>query len=229
MNGVLPENTTAVLSGPRPTWNYKGEESVDEDGLLCRMRLVDGGWIVDKDFVENDRPWGEGDEEAFLAKFPSREDVYRYFVHHEDDGPQREYSALSDYEYGVTKFVTHSGTYYTEDNAPDGVQLDEGEMYNIFNVRVPADCSDFGPILDEIGEVIVLQNEVHPNVTRHVFSILEDTLSRYGSYELHVLEGGAAEIVATRGEDLEFERVRDALKYMKRHLSYGRLEDDDDD
>lgn len=122
------------------------------------------------DFVERDRKWLDGEEEKFI-KGKTKKDVLNYFLNHNDDGPQREYTTMRNLEFEWFSFIRSSGSYITIDD----------NRYNLFQIYINRD-SDLKEAEKEISWALNKIAQYYKNISTIELRIFEHTLSQNCSY-----------------------------------------------
>jgi hypothetical protein len=156
----LPEGTTLVQCRN------------DEHQTPMYKFVVEGGELkMEHNFVENDRAWKKG-EEAKFRKSITREGVLDLLLSSRER-PHREYSVMSSVEHEHFKFVTHVGSYSSDEES--------GGRRNIFKISLNTD-SDIDAAEAEAIEVFTKVAKAYPKWNPIYIDVFEHTLSEGGIY-----------------------------------------------
>jgi len=189
----------------------------DSEGLpIKRYRLKDNVWSLEKDFVDDARPFSEKDKEAFISKLTKTKVVDFFLQGREvDDVPQREFNAHSNYEYSVLKYAHHSGIYYLSDDADDGIGQFRLMIERDANVKKAA---------AEIKFILKRARKKRPDLESYTFGILEKTLSAHGIYDVTIFNNDSCEVTITsyghKRQLKSFEDINSMIEYLKQEVYY---------
>ena len=199
--GHLPDGTTLVESS--------------EAGKPLRAYVVEGyQFKVTRDFVEEDRPWKNGEHKKFING-KTKEDVLNFFLSHNDAGPHREWQAMDRLEYDFFSFMKHAGRYRWLE--------DDETRFNIFRLSLNRD-SNLKKAKREIAWVLEKIANFYPNVNPIYIDIFEHTLSEYGTYHIDWDRENKFDIVKTtygRPEVIKtLSSLEEMLEYVSKHHYY---------
>lgn len=199
----LPQGTTLV-------------ESNTEGTPLARW-IVKGTILeLEADFVERDRGWKKGEQDAFL-KGMTKERVFDFFLKQsEGDGvPQREYSLMSGLEHKFFKFIAHSGSYIRNKKT--------GEQQNMFRISLNKD-SDIAAAKKEVAWMLPQIAQQFPNWDPIHIGVFEHTLSEGGIYTVQ-WDRNSTFVLAKctygrNSEEYTTTKLTDLLKYIAANHYY---------
>lgn len=188
-------------------------EKNNKGGIVKSWIIKKGQLVMTKDFLEKERKWRKGEEEAFL-KTKTKEDVLRFIFEDPDDMPYREYETLNNLEFEFFNFICSSGMIREINEA----------RYGTMQIKLEKN-TDLDKAVKEISWALEHAKSVYPaEFNPIVIGIFEHTLSEYGAYELLWDRADKFEIAKTtygRREVLkEFGSIREALKYIKTYHFY---------
>lgn len=193
----LPTGTTICLT--------------DEEGQpLQTWKLSDNQFKLEVDFIENARPFKNGEREKFLAKF-DRQSIIDYFINHPKNDRktrQAEYSALCNHEYELLKYFHHAGSYN-----PDN-------MVGNYNLSINKN-SILKKVKKEFNLVLSRYKEVAPQLKEIILYISENTCSQYGYYNLIVTTKQYKITKTTYGSSKEIfksDSLDDILNFIQKNL-----------
>jgi len=198
---VLPDGTTLA------------EQESGSVGYLRSYVVSKGKLVLARDFIDEQREWNPGEKDAFIAG-KTKEDVFDYFLCHDDEGPLREWRAMGELEMQYFSFIKHSGNY---------IWLNNEIRYNFFEVMINQD-SDLAAAEKEIKWMLNRIASYHDDVDPIEVKIFEHTLSEFGSYsflwnrkktfEIRKTTYGSPNIIN------KFNSLRGLIEHISKHHYY---------
>jgi hypothetical protein len=198
----LPKGTTLYQSSKKGDAMYFFK--VDENGE----------WIKTKDFIEDERPWKEGEREEFL-KGMSKDRLVNFFTCKDGDAPRREYGEYSTLQYTYFKNITFGNNAFVDYD-------DFSTKYNTFTLKVYRN-DNVGRAARDLQFVLRRLQKKYPNIDKFNIYIMENTLSEHTSWNMDwhvsgkfVLKEGRYSIT----DDVTFTKASDLIKHMQKDCWY---------
>ena len=191
-------------------------EKNDYGDPLYRFRVRNSKWILEVDFIENNRPWRDGEEAKFLAGV-TKEKVFDYFLNSDETKfvPQREYSAMNSREHNLCRFILHSGQYLSHN----------GKQYNIFEIKINQGDNIKDAVV-EIGWALLKISIKYPEWNPIRIQVFEHTLAECGSFYIE-WDRQTFRLCQTsyrrEREIQKFTNLTELLTYIAKHHYYAPM------
>lgn len=197
----LPEGTTLA------------EQEEGSIGYLRSYVVSKGKLVLARDFIEEDREWNPGEKDEFIIG-KTKEDVFDYFLCHDDEGPHREWRAMGELEMQYFSFIKHAGSY---------IWANDEVRYNFFEVMINQD-SDLDAAEGEVKWMLDRIADYHSNINPIEIKIFEHTLSEFGTYSVLWNRKKTFEICKTTYGSPniinKFTSLRGLIEHISRHHYY---------